>query len=91
MILVYVETTADGVNEVSLETVTFARKLSAAGGGVPIDAVVVGPAPEGVPAQLAAYGVRTVHHADGDDFDRSPERRRRLLSPLPGRPQARWS
>jgi len=70
MILVYVETTPDGVNEVSLETVTFARKLSAAGGGVPIDAVVVGPAPDGVPAQLAAYGVRTVHHADSDDFDR---------------------
>ena len=31
MILVYAETTAEGVNEVSLETVTFARKLSAAG------------------------------------------------------------
>lgn len=70
MILVYVETTPDGVNEVSLETVTFARGLAAAGGGVPIDAVVVGPAPEGVPAALATYGVRTVHHADGDDFDR---------------------
>jgi electron transfer flavoprotein alpha subunit len=70
MILVYIETTQDGVNEVSLETVTFARQLSAAGGGVPIDAVVVGPAPEGVPTQLAAYGVRNVHHADGDEFDR---------------------
>jgi electron transfer flavoprotein alpha subunit len=70
MILVYVETTPDGVGEVSLETVTFARELSAAGGGVPIDAVLVGPAPEGAAAELAAYGVRTVHHADGDDFDR---------------------
>ena len=70
MILVYVETTPDGVHEVSLETVTFARSLSTAGGGVPIDAVVVGPAPDGVPDELAAYGVRTVHHADGDDFDR---------------------
>ena len=70
MILVYAETTADGVNEVSLETVTFARKLATAGGGVPIDAVLVGPCPEGAAAQLAAYGVRTVHHADGEDFDR---------------------
>ena len=70
MILVYAETTAEGVNEVSLETVTFARKLATAGGGVPIDAVLVGPCPEGAAAQLAAYGVRTVHHADGEDFDR---------------------
>jgi len=69
MIVVYVETTAEGVNEVSLETVTLARDLSAAGGGVPIDAIVVGPAPSSVAAELAAYGVRTVHHADSDDFD----------------------
>ena len=26
--------------------------------------------PEGVGKELAAYGVRNVHHADGDDFDR---------------------
>jgi electron transfer flavoprotein alpha subunit len=70
MILVYVETEVDGVSEVSLEAVTFARQLSAAGGGVPIDAVVVGPAPDGVPAELASYGVRTVHHAAGDDLER---------------------
>ena len=70
MILVYVETTSEGVHEVSLETVAFARDLSAAGNGVPIDAVVVGPIPDGTASELAAYGVRTVHHADGDDFDR---------------------
>jgi electron transfer flavoprotein alpha subunit len=70
MILVYVETTPDGVHEVSLETIAFARGLAAAGGGVPIDAVVVGPVPDGTAAELAAYGVRTVHHADSDDFDR---------------------
>ena len=68
MILVYVETTADSVQEVSLEAVTFARELSAAGGGVPIDAVMVGPAPSGAAAELASYGVRNVHHATGDDF-----------------------
>jgi electron transfer flavoprotein alpha subunit len=70
MILVYVETTADGADEVSLETVTFARSLSAAGGGVPVDAVVVGPAPGSVADQLAAYGVRTVHRVEGEDFER---------------------
>ena len=69
MILVYVETTADGVKEVSLETVTFARKLAAAGGGVPIDAVAGRTVPGGRGGQLAAYGVRNVHHADGEDFD----------------------
>jgi len=69
MILVYVETSADGIQEVSLETVTFARSLSEAGGGVPIDAVVVGPAPGDLATELASYGVRNVHHAAGDDFD----------------------
>lgn len=70
MILTYVETTSEGVSEVSLETVAFARELSAAGGGVAIDAVVVGPIPSSTAAELATYGVRTVHHADSDDFDR---------------------
>jgi electron transfer flavoprotein alpha subunit len=70
MILVYVEVSGDAVSEVSLETVTFARGLSAAGGGVPIDAVLVGPAPSGARAELASYGVRTVHHADGEDLER---------------------
>jgi electron transfer flavoprotein alpha subunit len=70
MILVYVENTPDGVHEVSLETVTFARTLSTAGGGVPIDAVVAGPITASTTAELASYGVRNVHHATGDDFDR---------------------
>ena len=43
MILVLVEKDLDGAAvEVSLETLTFARSLSEAGGGVPVDAVVVG-------------------------------------------------
>ena len=70
MILVLVETSAGEVDEVSLEAITFARRLADAGGGVPIDAVVVGPAPEGVQDELAAYGVRTVRHASGEDFGR---------------------
>ena len=71
MILVLVETDASGAVEVSRETITFARGLSAAGGGVPIDAVVIGelatPA-EAVAEQLASYGVRDVHHVTGDAF-----------------------
>jgi electron transfer flavoprotein alpha subunit len=72
MILVLVEADASGAVEVSRETITFARNLSAAGGGVPVDAVVVGDVPCGVDAlveQLAAYGVRDLHHATGEAFD----------------------
>ncbi len=70
MILVYVEVdeAGTGAAEVSLEAITFARQLSAAGGGVPIDAVVVGPAPEAVVDELGPYGVREVHRAEGDAF-----------------------
>ncbi len=71
MILVLVETDATGADEVSLETITFARGLSAAGGGVPIDAVVIGEVPgsaEALAEQLASYGVRDVHHVTGDAF-----------------------
>jgi electron transfer flavoprotein alpha subunit len=68
MILVWIETDASGVAEVSRETLTLARSLSEAGGGVPVDAVVVGALADGVQEQLAAYGVRTVHHAFGEDL-----------------------
>ena len=69
MILVYVEREGDGtteVSEVSREALTFARTLSAAGGGIAIDVVVVGDIDT---AQLAAYGVRDVHQAGGDAFE----------------------
>ena len=71
MILVFVETDASGAIEVSREAVTFARTLSAAGGGVPIDAVVVGPVAADLPGVVAAlgrHGVRRVHHVTGDGF-----------------------
>ena len=43
MILVLVEVSLTGeAVETSLEAITFARDLAAAGGGIPIDAVVVG-------------------------------------------------
>ncbi|BBH15794.1 electron transfer flavoprotein subunit alpha [Nocardioides baekrokdamisoli] len=71
MIVVLVETDVTGAVEVSRETITFARGLSASGGGVPIDAVVIGDLPcdpTALAEQLAAYGVRDVHHASGDAF-----------------------
>ncbi len=69
MILVLVETDLDGMAvEVSRETITFARSLSEAGGGVPIDAVVVGEVSSELTARLAAYGVREVHRVDGAGF-----------------------
>ncbi len=69
MILVLVETDPAGeAVEVSLETITFARSLSDAGGGVPVDAVVVGSVPPHLTARLAAYGVRDVHRVSGDAY-----------------------
>ena len=66
MILTLVETDLEGAAvEVSLEAVTFARDLSAAGNGVPVDAVVVGTVSEDLRAELAAYGVRSVHRVGG--------------------------
>jgi electron transfer flavoprotein alpha subunit len=68
MILTLVETDLEGAAiEVSLEALTFARDLSAAGNGVPVDAVVVGDVSDDLRSQLAAYGVRTVHRVTGDD------------------------
>jgi electron transfer flavoprotein alpha subunit len=67
MILTLVEKNLDGSGvEVSLEALTFARNLSAAGGGVPVDAVVVGEVSDELRKELAAYGVRTVHQVVGD-------------------------
>jgi electron transfer flavoprotein alpha subunit len=70
MILVLVEKDLDGAPvEVSLETLTFARSLSEAGGGVPIDAVVVGDVSADLRSTLAAYAVRDVHRLGGAGFD----------------------
>jgi electron transfer flavoprotein alpha subunit len=63
MNLVFVETSAAGVTETSLETLTFARDLSG-----PVDAVLVGDVPDGVAEELGKHGVREVHHAQGDAF-----------------------
>jgi electron transfer flavoprotein alpha subunit len=67
MIIVLVELDEESL-EVSREALTFARTLSAAGGGVPIDAVVVGEVTSEQVADLGRYAVREVHRVDGDAF-----------------------
>jgi electron transfer flavoprotein alpha subunit len=62
-VLVLVETDGGGATEVSRETLTFVRGL-----GLDVHALVVGDGPPGLVDQLGAYGVTTVHHADGDAF-----------------------
>jgi electron transfer flavoprotein alpha subunit len=63
MILAFVEIDSSGATEVSRETLTFVRGL-----GLDVHALVVGDGPPGLVDQLGAYGVTTVHHADGDAF-----------------------
>jgi len=71
MILTLVEKTVDGAAvDTSLEALTFARQLSAEGGGVPVDAVVVASNGQSVGddlrKELAAYGVRNVYDVGGE-------------------------
>ena len=68
MIVVLVETDANGVVEMSREALTFARDLADRSGGTPVHAVVVGAdrmGPQAL-AQLGEQGVARVHHA-GDE------------------------
>lgn len=70
MIVVLVEVSPAGeAVEISRETITFARDLAAAGGGIPVDAVVVGRPTDGLVATLASYGVRRVHALTGSAFE----------------------
>lgn len=70
MILVLVEVSPAGeAVETSREAVTFARDLAAAGGGVPIDAVLVGTPDDALVEVLAAHGVRRVHALTGPAYD----------------------
>lgn len=70
MILVWVETEAGEISEISLETLAFARSLSEAGGGIQIRAVLVGEADDrgAVAAELGAHGVSEVQNAVGEAF-----------------------
>ncbi len=70
MIVVLVEVSPSGeAVETSREALTLSRDLAAAGGGVPVDAVVVGAPDEELVAVLAAYGVRRVHALTGHAFE----------------------
>ncbi|HEX4471615.1 MAG TPA: electron transfer flavoprotein subunit alpha/FixB family protein [Nocardioides sp.] len=69
MILLWLECDAAGVTDISLETIAFARSLSAAGGGIAIRAALVGDVPEAAHDQLAAHGVAEVHHVSGPAYD----------------------
>ena len=66
MIVVLVETDAQGATVVSREALTFGRDLAARAGGMPLHAVVVGrPGKDVDPvvlAHLGEQGVATVHH-----------------------------
>jgi electron transfer flavoprotein alpha subunit len=69
MILLWLECDASGVAEISLETLAFARSLSAAGGGIAIRAALIGDVPVAAREQLAAHGVDEVHHVTGSGYD----------------------
>ena len=70
MIVVLVEVTPAGeVVETSREAMTFARDLAAAGGGVPVDAVVVGHTHDALVGTLASYGARRVHALTGPAYE----------------------
>jgi electron transfer flavoprotein alpha subunit len=68
LVLCEVDPVTGEVDEVSLEALAVARSLSAAGGGVAVRAVVVGPVPDpgAVAATLGRHGVGEVRHAVGD-------------------------
>ncbi len=70
MIVVLVETDAQGATLVSRETLTFAREVAVRRGGEPVHAVVVGALPGDVEPLLLSHlgeqGVAVVHHAQDD-------------------------
>lgn len=72
MILVLVETDADGVTLTSREAVTFARELANRQSDGDLEAILVGPlgdAHGAVVSELAGQGVTRVRHATGDAFE----------------------
>lgn len=70
MIVVLVETDAQGATLVSRETLTFARGLAERYGGEPLHALLVGPLDAGaeqeLDRQLGEQGVQVLHHAQDD-------------------------
>jgi electron transfer flavoprotein alpha subunit len=67
VILTLVEKDLEGAAvDTSLEALTFARRLGAEGGGIPVDAVVVGAVSDELRKELATHGVRNVYEVGGD-------------------------
>lgn len=73
MILVLVETDADGATLTSREALTFGRELATRTSDPSFEAIVVGPLAdavrESVVAELGSQGIERIHHADGDGLD----------------------
>jgi electron transfer flavoprotein alpha subunit len=70
MILAFVEQDGGRADRSSLEALTFARRL-ATSSGLPLDAILFGPAAEAAAATLGAYGVSAAHvvaHPGLDDY-----------------------
>jgi electron transfer flavoprotein alpha subunit len=65
-VLVIVERTPDGVDELSLQALAFARRLAA---GEPVVALAVGRDAEELATELGAHGVSALHAAEHDAFD----------------------
>jgi electron transfer flavoprotein alpha subunit len=68
VILVLVEHEEAAVVPLSLEAVTFARRLAANWGG-PVEAVLIGPGADQASAALPEYGVARAHVVTGDHLD----------------------
>ncbi|UPK76053.1 electron transfer flavoprotein subunit alpha/FixB family protein [Nocardioidaceae bacterium SCSIO 66511] len=72
MILVLVETDADGVTLTSREALTFAREVGVRTGDTDLEAVIVGPLDadrDGVVSELGLQGVRQAHLAESERLD----------------------
>lgn len=68
MIVVFVETDADGVTLFSREALTFARSLGQRAGH-PVEAVLIGAASDAAVTQLGEQGVAVAHRPDDDRLD----------------------
>ncbi|MDN5853155.1 MAG: electron transfer flavoprotein subunit alpha/FixB family protein [Actinomycetia bacterium] len=73
MILVFVETDADGATLTSREALTFAREVATRTSDGSFEAIVVGPLPgdvrDEVTEELGRQGVTRIHHAEGEGLD----------------------
>lgn len=73
MILVLVETDAEGATLTSREALTFARDVATRTSDAEFEAIVIGPLSDdvrgAVTSELGEQGVTRIHHAEGDGLD----------------------